>query len=107
MSIENELPADVLSAIQENNKIKAIKLLREHRNIELKKADRLIDITKMEGCDNYINPEGGKEIYTKEYFAERGYTDDPKRCKSCHTKLKKSNRSNKSEQFQNEFKYPD
>ncbi len=43
MSIENELPADVLSAIQENNKIKAIKLLREHRNIELKEAKQLVD----------------------------------------------------------------
>ena len=28
----------------------------------------------------------------QEYFAERGYTDDPKRCKSCHMQFKKSQR---------------
>ncbi|MCK4301415.1 MAG: zinc-ribbon domain containing protein [candidate division Zixibacteria bacterium] len=28
----------------------------------------------------------------QEYFAERGYTEDPKRCKSCHTQYKKSQR---------------
>jgi hypothetical protein len=34
----------------------------------------------------------------QEYFAERGYTDDPKRCKSCHMQFKKSqrNRSNRA-----------
>jgi DNA-directed RNA polymerase subunit RPC12/RpoP len=29
----------------------------------------------------------------QEYFAERGYTDDPKRCKSCHMRFKKSQRT--------------
>jgi hypothetical protein len=29
------------------------------------------------------------------YFAERGYMEDPKRCKSCHTKYKKSQRNNR------------
>ena len=28
----------------------------------------------------------------QEYFAERGYTEDPKRCKSCHLKYKKAQR---------------
>jgi len=28
----------------------------------------------------------------QEYFAERGYTEDPKRCKTCHTGYKKSQR---------------
>jgi len=28
----------------------------------------------------------------QEYFAERGYTEDPKRCKTCHQKYKKSQR---------------
>lgn len=28
----------------------------------------------------------------QEYFAERGYSEDPKRCKSCHTKFKKQQR---------------
>jgi uncharacterized protein with PIN domain len=30
----------------------------------------------------------------QQYFVERGYTEDPRRCKSCHTKYKKSQRSN-------------
>jgi len=44
----------------------------EYNNRELKKADRLIDICKLEGIKHYINPSGGKEIYTKEYYSERG-----------------------------------
>ncbi len=28
------------------------------------------------------------------YFNERGYTEDPKRCKSCHTDYKKTQRGN-------------
>lgn len=28
----------------------------------------------------------------QEYFAERGYTDDPRRCKTCHTRYKKAQR---------------
>ena len=43
-----------------------------YSNTELKKADRLIDITQTEQKKTYINPEGGKAIYTKEYFKERG-----------------------------------
>ncbi|MGH8016630.1 MAG: zinc-ribbon domain containing protein [Candidatus Zixiibacteriota bacterium] len=27
------------------------------------------------------------------YFAERGYSADPKRCKACHTKYKKEQRN--------------
>ena len=41
-------------------------------NRELKKADRLIDICLREGITDYVNPSGGQEIYTKEYYAERG-----------------------------------
>ena len=43
----------------------------------------------------------------QEYFAERGYTDDPKRCKTCHTKLKRSTRYNKSNVLQDEIKNPE
>ena len=32
----------------------------------------------------------------QQYFAERGYTEDPKRCKTCYTQFKKSQRSSKS-----------
>ena len=31
----------------------------------------------------------------QQYFAERGYTEDPRRCKTCYTQLKKSQRSSK------------
>jgi len=31
----------------------------------------------------------------QQYFAERGYTEDPRRCKACYTQLKKSQRSSK------------
>ena len=41
-------------------------------NRELKKADRLIDICHREGIKEYVNPSGGQEIYTKEYYGEQG-----------------------------------
>ena len=31
----------------------------------------------------------------QQYFAERGYKEDPKRCKTCHTKHKKSQRDSR------------
>lgn len=40
-------------------------------NRELKKADRLIDICHQESIFNYVNPPGGREIYTKGYFFEK------------------------------------
>jgi len=33
-------------------------------------------------------------VAAQRYFAERGYMEDPKRCKSCHTKYKKLQRNN-------------
>ena len=39
---------------------------------ELKKADRLIKICLEAGDTKYVNAYGGSEIYTKEYFDERG-----------------------------------
>jgi len=38
----------------------------------IKKADRLIDITKKSNADTYINPSGGKELYDKNYFEQKG-----------------------------------
>lgn len=43
-----------------------------YTNEELKKGDRLIDICHRENKNSYVNPQGGHEIYTKEYFFERG-----------------------------------
>ena len=43
MKAESELPEDVLAAISANRKIEAIKLLRDHRNIGLKEARRIVD----------------------------------------------------------------
>ena len=37
-----------------------------------KRADRLIEIAKENNANTYINAEGGKELYTKEYFAKQG-----------------------------------
>lgn len=31
-------------------------------------------------------------VQAQEYFAEKGYTEDPKRCKTCHTEYKKNQR---------------
>jgi hypothetical protein len=44
----------------------------QYDNRELKKADRLIDICHVEGITHYVNASGGKEIYSKDYYRERG-----------------------------------
>ncbi len=31
-------------------------------------------------------------VAAQQYFAERGYTEDPKRCKSCHMRYKRTQR---------------
>jgi hypothetical protein len=41
-------------------------------NESMKREDRLIDICLKEKVSDYINPIGGKEIYSKAYFMERG-----------------------------------
>jgi len=38
----------------------------------LGRADRLITLTKHFGASTYVNMEGGKELYDKPYFADRG-----------------------------------
>ncbi len=38
----------------------------------MEKADRLIDICKKNNSTEYLNPIGGREIYSKEEFAEKG-----------------------------------
>ena len=40
---DDELPEDVLAAIRAGNKLKAIKLLRQHRNLGLKAAKQIVD----------------------------------------------------------------
>lgn len=48
-------------------------------------------------------------IQAQQYFAERGYSEDPKRCKACHTRFKKQQRENgyKSEPASKGFSLPD
>jgi len=47
-------------------------------------------------------------VQAQEYFAERGYTEDPKRCKSCHQRRKKLQRENhSSEPVPSDMAYPD
>lgn len=41
---EPDLPADVVAAIEENRKVEAIALLREHQNLDLAEAKRLVDL---------------------------------------------------------------
>ena len=36
-------------------------------------------------------------VEAQQYFAERGYTEDPKRCKACHTRFKKLQREQQQE----------
>ena len=45
----------------------------------------------------------------QQYFAERGYTEDPKRCKTCHTRYKKMQREGRhqSQEVHSEVGYPD
>lgn len=43
MNSASDLPADVISAIQANHKIKAIKLLREARGLGLKEAKHAVE----------------------------------------------------------------
>ena len=39
-------------------------------------------------------------VQAQDYFVERGYTEDPKRCKTCHSKHKKLQREDsKSKSF--------
>jgi hypothetical protein len=44
----------------------------EYGNRYLERADRLIDICKIEKIHNYINSPGGKELYQREYFKSKG-----------------------------------
>lgn len=39
---------------------------------EIGKADRLIEITRIQGADTYVNSPGGKELYEKAYFSDKG-----------------------------------
>ena len=43
MNNQPELPEDVLAALKANRKIEAIKLLREHHNVDLKEAKQIVD----------------------------------------------------------------
>ncbi len=43
-----------------------------YRNSNLTGQDRLLDICAREGASDYVNPIGGKELYSKETFADRG-----------------------------------
>lgn len=44
----------------------------------------------------------------QEYFAERGYVDDPKRCKACHTQHKRNQRDHSSEKAKEpDYQYPE
>jgi len=52
--------------------VEIIRTSSEFKNQGLRKHHRLIDICKQLNDDVYINPIGGKEIYTKEQFSSKG-----------------------------------
>jgi len=43
-----------------------------YNNNNLKSSERIIDICKKENADTYINPAGGKELYSKSIFKDNG-----------------------------------
>lgn len=43
-----------------------------YNNIDLRSAERVIDICRKEEGKTYINPIGGQELYSKEMFSEQG-----------------------------------
>jgi hypothetical protein len=43
-----------------------------YSNSDIERQNRLIDICKKENAEKYINPIGGKELYSKEYFNSHG-----------------------------------
>jgi len=43
-----------------------------YRNQDLKGKERVIDICKKENAAIYINPSGGKELYSKDEFSQQG-----------------------------------
>jgi hypothetical protein len=45
-----------------------------YNNRHLKAEDRIINICRKEGADQYINPSGGTELYSKERFEQEGIT---------------------------------
>ncbi|WP_163583219.1 WbqC family protein [Gracilibacillus saliphilus] len=76
INIEEQNIAEVIS--------KSIKLISEYlridtefilsSNVEKKteaREERIIELNKILGCNHYINAIGGKDLYTKEYFADR------------------------------------
>lgn len=49
-----------------------IKSSEKYNNKSCAAADRLIDICNKEKVNNYVNAIGGRELYSKEYFAQNG-----------------------------------
>jgi hypothetical protein len=43
-----------------------------YETAELKGAEKIIAICLKESASHYINPEGGKELYNKDFFLEKG-----------------------------------
>ncbi len=45
---------------------------------------------------NVCGEEFAFTVAAQQYFAERGYSEDPKRCKTCHTQYKRKQRDQHS-----------
>lgn len=55
-----------------NLDVELIESSRKYNNADLERAKRLQDICQQEGSTTYINAIGGRELYTKEDFANAG-----------------------------------
>ncbi len=53
-------------------KTEIVKSSSHYLNNYLKQSERIIDICKKENADEYINPSGGMELYSKELFQKDG-----------------------------------
>ncbi|MBK7141152.1 MAG: zinc-ribbon domain containing protein [bacterium] len=46
-------------------------------------------------------------VQAQQYFAERGYTEDPKRCKTCHQQYKRTQRGQHHDMEHQEIQLPE
>ncbi|MEP7147015.1 MAG: WbqC family protein [bacterium] len=74
---EKNISAFIYFSLQKINnyleiKTEIVKSSSLYLNNYLKQSERIIDICKKENADEYINPSGGMELYSKELFRKNG-----------------------------------
>jgi hypothetical protein len=71
-TIDKLAMSSVIAVCQELNIKTPLVSSERYHNRELKREERLVDICAREQAAKYINPIGGTEIYSKEFFKSRG-----------------------------------